>query len=112
MKFVVVALHGRSRDLSPMKGEYPRLGLDFGDRSDADGTRGRRLAHDHLARGDEATGEEKDNVLAAANAGLALELLPVELVADHQIAAATPLEIPLLKTVVRADHLGVAVQGS
>lgn len=80
--------------------------LDLGHRhrhhADAPGL-GRRLAHDHLARGNEAIGQEIHDVVLAASA-LAAKLLPVELVPDDEIAAPAPLEVALLKAGVARHH--------
>lgn len=89
-----------------------RSGFDLGDADDADGALSGSLAHDHLARADEAAGQEKDDVLAAAGLVRSFrccKLLPVELISDDEGAPAAPLKITLLEAFIRLDYLGLTV---
>jgi len=86
------------------------LDLGNGDHADAAAAAiGRRLAHDHLAGGDESVGQKVDDVFLPASP-VAGELLPVELVAHDEVAAAAPLEVALLESVVAGHDLGLVLQ--
>ena len=69
---------------------------------------GRLLVVYHLAGGDEAAGQQEDDVVAATRA-VGRELLPVELVADGEVAAAAALQVALLEAVVARRRLGRAL---
>ena len=88
-----------------------RSSLDLGDINHADGASPGGLAHDHLARSDEAARQEEHNVVAAARPirlGCG-ELLPVELVSYDEGAATASLEVTLLEAFVGLYDLGLAV---
>lgn len=89
-----------------------RSNFHLGDPNHTNSRRGGRLAHDHLASRDKSTWQEVDNVFPPASPGLGslvVELLPVQLVSDDQVAAAASLKIALLEALVRPDHLGISV---
>lgn len=86
-----------------------RLRLDLGNSDHADADLRWCLAHDHLAGGDEAVGQEVHDVLPPARP-VASKLLPVELVPDDKVASSTPLEVALLEARVGSYHLGLVLQ--
>lgn len=104
MKFVMLL-----RTPEDSVGGAPESGFHLCDADDADVALWRRLPHHHLACRDEAAREQVDNVFPPASP-LACKLLPVELVAHHQITPTAPLKVALLEALVARHHLGLAVQ--